>query len=532
MAKGTADTSLVKQAHLKMVYTPDQIRELARCRNPITGPEYFLRNFFYIIHPKHGQIKFDPFDYQLDLINNYHNYRFSINMLGRQMGKTTVAAGYIVWKAMFQEASQILIAAHKAEGASEIMSRIRHCYECVPDHIRCGVSEWNKTSITFDNNSVIQCSTTNKTTGRGKSLSLIYIDEFAFVPENIAPEFWVSLSATLAEGGDCIITSTPNSDEDTFATIFRGAEDIYDEDGIENPRGIGKNGYKAYKAVWHQHPNRGPGTDQPDFETEQKAVMGAEKFDREHNCEFLIFEETLINSYKLVAMKGKDPMEIMGKVRWYKRPSPECIYTVSLDPAIGTKGDNAAIQVFELPSMRQVAEWAHNETIAEGQIRVMQGIMDYLYECGCRQIYWSVENNTVGEAALAVIRETGEENFHGEFLTESKKTRGGTVRKGFNTGNRTKLEACEQLKRLVEQDHLALYSGPLISELKTFVAIGNTFKAKPGTKDDMVMSLLLNIRMIHMVSQYEDEVYSAVNASISDAEHELDEEAPMPWGFL
>ena len=285
MAKGTADTSLVKQAHQKMVYTPQQAMELMKCKDPVTGPEYFLRHFFYIIHPKRGEILFKPFDYQLDLINNYHNFRFSINMLGRQMGKTTVAAGYIVWKAMFEPNAQILIAAHKAEGASEIMARIRHCYEGVPDHIRCGVTEWNKTSITFDNGSVIQCSTTNKTTGRGKSLSLIYIDEFAFVPENIAPEFWVSLAATLSEGGDCIITSTPNSDEDTFANIFRSAEQTIDpETGRERPGGIGINGYKAYKAVWNQHPNRGPGTIQPNFEQEQRSAMGDEKFDREHNC--------------------------------------------------------------------------------------------------------------------------------------------------------------------------------------------------------------------------------------------------------
>ena len=190
-----------------------------------------MTTFMKIQHPTLGGIDFKPFDYQLELIENYNEYRYSINMLGRQMGKTTVAAGYLLWYAMFQPDSIILVAAHKQAGASEIMQRIRYAYENIPDHIRAGVTEYNKGSVTFDNGSRIISSTTTETTGRGMSLTLIYCDEFAFVRNTIAKEFWTSLSPTLATGGKAIVTSTPNNDDDQFAMIWRGANKLFDEHG-------------------------------------------------------------------------------------------------------------------------------------------------------------------------------------------------------------------------------------------------------------------------------------------------------------
>ena len=145
-------------------------------------------------------------------------------MLGRQMGKTTVAAGYLLWYAMFKPDSTILVAAHKQAGASEIMQRIRYAYESCPNHIRAGVTEYNKGSLTMDNGSRIISATTTENTGRGMSLSLLYLDEFAFVPPRIAKEFWIT--PTLATGGKCIITSTINSDDDTFAMIYNKQQNV------------------------------------------------------------------------------------------------------------------------------------------------------------------------------------------------------------------------------------------------------------------------------------------------------------------
>ena len=473
MARGTADTRLVKPGYSKTAYTPDTIEDFKYCADPVSGPLYFMENHVKIQHPTKGGIAFDPFSYQLDLIENYNNYRYSINMLGRQMGKTTVAAGYLLWYAMFKPDSTILVAAHKAAGASEIMQRIRYAYENVPDYIRAGVAEYNKGSITFDNGSRIVSSTTTENTGRGMSLTLIYCDEFAFVRNTIAKEFWTSLSPTLATGGKAIVTSTPNNDDDQFATIWRGANKMFDEHG--NEQAVGVNGFKPFLAKWDEHPERDEA-----WALQEKSSIGTERFRREHECEFVIYDETLISPLKLVDMHGIDPIRQMGQVRWYKHPHPNCTYVVSLDPSAGTGGDYSAIQVIELPTMTQIAEWQHNRTPVEGQMRTMMEILQYLKELQVQQIYWSVENNSIGEAALVVIRDTGEESFPGDMLHEPKKIQGQKGRKGFHTSHRTKVESCVQLKRFIEQDKFKLNSKALISELKNFVAKGNSFCAKPG----------------------------------------------------
>ena len=242
MARGTADTSLIKQGFKKLPYSEEQLKDFEACCDPNTGHLYFMKTHMKIQHPTLGGIDFNPYDYQEGLVENYSKYRYSINMLGRQMGKTTVAAGYLLWYAMFKPDSTILVAAHKQAGASEIMQRIRYAYEGCPNHIRAGVTEYNKGSLTMDNGSRIISATTTENTGRGMSLSLIYLDEFAFVPPRIAKEFWTSLSPTLATGGKCIITSTPNSDDDTFAMIWQQANKMFDEHGEEQD--VGVNGFR------------------------------------------------------------------------------------------------------------------------------------------------------------------------------------------------------------------------------------------------------------------------------------------------
>lgn len=168
------DDNLVKRAYAKTRYTKQQVEELTACMDPVNGPYYFISNFMYVQHPTLGKEQLKLYDYQIELLQNYHNYRKSVNLLGRQLGKTTVAAGYLLWYAMFVEDSTILIASNKYDSAQEIMHRIRYAYESMPDHIRAGVKEYNKRSMSFDNGSRIVASTTTENTGRGMSLSLVY----------------------------------------------------------------------------------------------------------------------------------------------------------------------------------------------------------------------------------------------------------------------------------------------------------------------------------------------------------------------
>lgn len=271
------DGVLIKKAHQSELFTEEQIREFVKCADPVTGPEYFLSNYFYIQHPVKGRMLYDPFDYQRRLISTYHNYRFSISLMPRQTGKSTSAAGYLLWYAMFIPDSTILIAAHKYAGSQEIMQRIRYAYESVPDFIRAGAVSYNKGSIDFDNGSRIISATTTENTGRGLSISLLYCDEFAFVRPTIAREFWTSISPTLATGGKCIITSTPNSDEDQFAVLWKGANKCVDEFG--DPTELGQNGFKAFRSFWREHPDRDDA-----WAAQQRAQLGDERFRREMDC--------------------------------------------------------------------------------------------------------------------------------------------------------------------------------------------------------------------------------------------------------
>lgn len=509
---------LIKPAHKKETFSNDQIREFAKCAHPITGPHYFLSNYFYIQHPTRGRMLYRPFTYQDRLVDTYHMNRYSISLMPRQTGKSTTAAGYLLWYAMFVPDSTILVAAHKYTGSQEIMQRIRYAYESVPDHIRAGAVSYNKGSIDFDNGSRIVSATTTENTGRGMSISLLYCDEFAFVRPNIAAEFWTSISPTLATGGKCIITSTPNSDEDQFALIWKQANKCVDEYGNETELGI--NGFKAYRSYWNEHPDR-----DEEWAKQQRAQLGEERFRREMDCEFIIFDETLINPIALTEMAGIDPIEKQGQVRWYKRPKKGSTYLVGLDPSLGTGGDYSAIQVFELPSMDQVAEWQHNKTPVQGQIRILQEITKYLVSVteNPNEVYYSVENNTLGEAALVVIAEIGEENIQGVFLTEPKRPGQGRYRKGFNTTNKTKLAACAKFKALIEGKRMRVVSKNLISQLKNFVASGTSYEAKMGENDDLVMAAMLCVRMAQFLREFDP----ALDDNLKDSLDDYD--LPMPF---
>lgn len=504
-----AQPNLIKTPHQAQSWTMEQMREMVKCADPLTGPQYFLETYFYIQHPTKGRLLYEPFEYQRRLVDVYHNYRFNISLMPRQTGKSTTAAGYLLWYAMFVPDSTILIAAHKYSGSQEIMQRIRYAYENVPDHIRAGVVTYNKGSIDFDNGSRIVSATTTETTGRGMSISLLYCDEFAFVRPTIAKEFWTSISPTLATGGKCMITSTPNSDEDQFAQIWRLANKTFDEYGNETELGI--NGFKAFRSTWQEHPERDEA-----WAKQMKEQLGEERFRREMDCEFIIFDETLINPIKLVELAGIDPIQKQGQIRWYKRPEKDAVYIVALDPSLGTGGDPSAIQVLELPSLHQVAEWQHNKTTVQEQVRLLASITEALAEASgnINNVYYSLENNTLGEAALVALDEFGEENIKGIFISEPGKAgTGRRFRKGFNTTNKNKLAACSKFKNLVETGKLKIASKNLISELKVFVASGGSYAAKIGETDDLVMSMLLAVRIATFLREFDP----ALDAQLKDS---------------
>ena len=507
---------LIKAPYKKENYTSDQIAEIVKSA---TDPVYFIREYMWIQHPTKGRVRFELYDYQVELVNCYHNNRYSINMLGRQMGKSTCAAGYLLWFAMFVPDSTILIAAHKHTGSQEIMQRVRFMYENLPEWIKAGATSYNKGSIDFDNGSRIVSATTTENTGRGMSLTLVYLDEFAFVPPRIAKEFWTALSPTLSTGGKAIITSTPNQDNDQFAQIWNEAEKKFDEYGNMKADKTGRNGFASIKYVWSDHPDRN--TEWADTE---RIKIGEERFLREHECEFITADETLINSIRLQTLTGCDPIEKVGQLRVYAPIEKDNMYVAAWDPSLGTGGDFAAIEVYRLPDLVQVAEWQHNKTDIRGQLRNLISILEWMTNKGVASdnIYWSVENNTLGEAALVAITEYGEDRIPGYFISEP-----GAKRRGFNTTNKSKLAACTKLKYYVESNKMQPKSKNLVQELKTFVAHGASFAAKEGETDDLVMATILAVRLIEYVMRYDEATYNTLVERGGE-----DYVAPMPIGII
>ena len=244
------------------------------------------------------------------------------------------------------------------------------------------------------------------------------------------------------------------------------------------------------------------------------------------NCEFLIYDETLISSTTLIEMDGIDPVLRQGQVRWYQKPTKGHTYLVGLDPSLGTGGDPAAIQILQLPELKQIGEWQHNTTPIQRQVAILSEILQYLFEVTGSEtdIYYSVENNTLGEAALISISEIGEENLKGIFLSEPHRVghpRG--QRKGFTTTNKSKIAVCAKFKSLVENKKLHIASKNLVSELKTFVAQGTGYAAKLGETDDLVMAMLLCVRMLQTLQSYD----AKLDEHMRDSTEEYLE--PMPF---
>jgi hypothetical protein len=235
------------------------------------------------------------------------------------------------------------------------------------------------------------------------------------------------------------------------------------------------------------------------------------------NCEFVGAEEILLDPQFVANMTTKQPIENRNNVRWYEKIHPNHTYAIGLDPSMGSGGDYAAIQVYDVTTMTQVAEWQHNRQLVEKQFEV---VIDIIYDIldvvkNENQIYWTVENNSLGEAVLLAIRDIGEDNIPGIMLSDGKK------RKGYNTNSQTKLAACMKFKSWVESGKLMINSKNLLSELKNYVATGKSYAAKQGETDDLIAASLIVVRMIIFLNQY--------NSDLSDIVDEDEYLPPMPF---
>ena len=518
-----------KRPGTKSKYTEFEVKELAKCS---IDPFHFIENYLYVQHPTEGMIKFRPYEYQKEIIRAIHTQKCVAACLFRQAGKTTSAGAYLLWAAMFNSDQTILIVGNKRETAIEILDRIKFMYENLENWLRDSAIEYNKTSLKFSNGSKIICRATSKSSANGLSVSLLFSDELSKLNVNIQQEFFSSIKPTLSTGGKFIITSTPDTDTDIFAQIWKGANDVIDANG--NTSEIGSNGFKAVKAIWSDCPDR-----TPEWAEEERRAMGDEMFLREYCCEFITDADTLINPLALTRLKASQPAFTLGTVRFYKDIDPSKTYIVSLDPSAGVGKDFSTIQIFEMPTMIQVGEWMHNKTPPREQIRVLQNILKFLRQKMTKvgysdtdtepNIFWSFENNSYGEAIISLVLEIGEDQFPGTLINEPKKQ--GHIKKfrrGLNTTNRNKVTACTKLKTFIDTDRMKINSAGLIYQLKNFVSSGVGFAGKPGVNDDLVMATVIVIRIMELCKDWGAYDSDILRESID----EDDEEPPMPLIFI
>ena len=263
----------LKRANEEHEYTLEHLVELSKCSEDVV---YFVRTYCQIQHPMYGTVPFNLYPYQEHMLRIYQENRQTIVLSARQTGKSITSAAFLLWYAMFKTEKTILIASNKNDNAMEMIYRIKFMYEHMPHWIKPGLTDdgYNKHAIGFDNGSRILSTATSENSGRGLSISLLFLDEFAFVRDTVQEEFWTSISPTLATGGSCIITSTPNGDSNLYAKLWRGAN-IPLEYGSE----LGSNGYYPIYVAWNAAPNR-----DEDFKKKEIAKIGEIRWNQEYEC--------------------------------------------------------------------------------------------------------------------------------------------------------------------------------------------------------------------------------------------------------
>lgn len=482
---------LIKKAGTVDEFTLEQIRELKKCSE---DPVYFIRKYCRIQHPTRGAINFELYDYQIEMIENYHQNRYNIVLSARQTGKSTVSSMFLLWYAIFNFDKTILIASNKNKGAMEMIQRIQYAYMYLPQWLKPGVKEdgWNKHAIGFDNDSRIESTATSEDAGRGMSISLLYLDEFAFVSPTIAEEFWSAMSPTLSTGGACIISSTPNGDSNLFAFLWRQAL-------------VEANSYVAKFVPWDAPPGR-----DEKFKEEQIGQIGELKWKQEYECAFLSSDALLIDSIILAGItkqleEVKPEFEVNDVVFW-ERPKAGVTYLVGVDPATGTGEDFTVMTVYEFPSMKQVAIFRSNTMSSAKVYPILKNLLKMLERTGST-VYFSIENNGVGEGLIALFEADETPPESAEFISEA-----GKDRLGVTTSGKSKIRSCLSLKELLERGTLSIKSKLLLQELKAFTRHAGSYAAQKGSTDDAVSATLIVMRILEEISTFEQQAFDTLRA--------------------
>lgn len=463
----------LKAGGVKFVFTKKQIQERIKC---MEDPIYFIQKYMKIVHVDRGLVPFDLYDFQKDLLRSYIDNRFTIAKLPRQVGKSTVTIGFILWTVLFGPMQNIAILANKASTARDILGKLQLAYEHIPLWMQQGIMSWNKGSIELENGSKVIAAATASSSARGNTYNIIFLDEFAFVPKNIAEEFITSVYPTISSGKTTkvIMVSTPNG-----MNLFYK----YWTDAVN-----GRNLYKPIEAHWSVVPGR-----DEKWAEDQIKQLGEEKFDQEFSCSFLGSSNTLISSSKLSTMAWVAPINRIDSLHIYEDPKLNHMYVISVDTAEGQGLDYSAFVVIDVTQApyKVVAKYYNNKITP-------MAFPNVIFNVGAQynMAHVLVETNAIGGQVVDILH--NELEYENIFSTTNLGRGGQRISSGFKKNSKLGLKmtmqiksiGCSNLKTLIEHNKLIVEDFDIISELTSFVATGHSFAAEPGCHDDLTMCLV------------------------------------------
>ena len=454
----------IKRANVEQTFTAAEILEFRKCKN---DREYFCKNYIKVIKPGAGLIDYEPYPYQIDMMDQFDKERFNIVLACRQSGKSVGFIGYVVWLALFHtDTLHIVIAANKLKTAKEMLLRIQRAFENLPFFLQMGCKELNKESITFDNDTKIECISASSDGARGKSADIMICDEFAFVEG--ADEFYESnyplISSDTSGKTKMIIVSTPNGINNQFYTLWDNAVKTVNE-------------FNPIRVDWWDVPGR----DQA-WADGTKSNMGEKKFAQEFGNSFNQTSSTLIDMEFLIGLSVESPLEnSRDNLKFYEAPQDDHQYVMTVDVAKGRGIDYSTFSVIDITQtpMKQVATYRDN-------LVSPLSFPSLLYKIGkaYNDAYVIVEANA-GEVVHKILQY----DLEYENIYTSKVVNGRSL--GLEMNKKVKRIGCSNLKDLIEQRQLVIPDEDTIRELCVFEAKGESFEARKNEHDDMVMTLVM-----------------------------------------
>jgi len=515
MAEHYLGNPLLKKANTAIEFTQEQVLEFARCQD---DPIYFAKNYIQIVTLDYGLQPFKPYQFQETMIERFHNHRFNVCKLPRQSGKSTIVVSYLLHYAIFNDNVNIAILANKASTAKDLLDRLQTAYENLPKWLQQGVMTWNKQSLELENGSKIIAASTSASAVRGGSYNIIFLDEFAFIPNHIAEQFFSSVYPTISSGKNTkvIIVSTPHG-MNHFYKIWHDAE-------------RSKNEYIPTEVHWSEVPGR-------DLKWKEQTIANTseQQFRVEFECEFLGSVDTLINPSKLRTLVYETAKVSNAGLDVYEDPQKDNTYVVTVDVARGVEKDYSAFAVINVSQFphRLVAKYRNNQIkpILFPQI-IKEVAVSY------NNAYVLCEVNDVGDQVAAGLHYDLE---YANVLMSSMRGRAGQVlgqgfsgkkvQLGVKMSKTTKKVGCLNLKALIEDSKLIFCDYDIISELTTFIQKGGSFEAEDGCNDDLVMCLVIYAWLI-LQDYFKELTDQDIRKRLYDEQQNQVEQDMTPFGFI